>query len=150
MVVSVGQAGGEFASLPSASPSTSMTGGYLRSIFDKLGVNGRTGSGLMRSLRCSQIETTEIKSLAPQHDAAWELCRGLRLLSSRAPRGQLDLCRAQDAYDRGDSRRKRRWIGDGRLRWPLDQYGRGRVGRLDELYDKSIGSTDRSGRQEPI
>jgi hypothetical protein len=58
-------------------------------------------------------------------------CRVLTLLSSRAARGQLDLRHAQDSYDRGNSRRKLRWIGDGRLWWPLDQYGRGRVGRLD-------------------
>jgi hypothetical protein len=60
------------------------------------------------------------------------------------------LRRAQDAHDRGNSRRKLRGIGDGRLRWPLDQYRVGRVGPLDELDDKSIGFGDRADSQEPL
>ena len=69
---------------------------------------------------------------------------------SRAARGQLNLRRTQDAYDRGNSRRQRRRISDGRLWWPLDQYRGGRVGRLDQLHNESIGSGDRAGRQESI
>jgi hypothetical protein len=56
-------------------------------------------------------------------------CRGLP--PNRAARGKLDLGRAQDAHDRGNSRRELRGIGDGRLPWPLDQYRVGRVGTLD-------------------
>jgi hypothetical protein len=51
--------------------------------------------------------------------------------SGGAARGQLDLRHAQDAHDRGNSRRKLRRIGDGRLWWPLDQYRGGRVKPLD-------------------
>jgi hypothetical protein len=58
------------------------------------------------------------------------LC-ALVLQPSRAARGQLDLRLAQDAHDRGHSGRKLRGIGDGRLRWPLDQDRGGRVGPLD-------------------
>ena len=58
--------------------------------------------------------------------------------------------RAQDAYDRGDSRRKLRGIGNGWLWRPLDQYRGGRVGPLDELDNKSIVLGDRTDREEPI
>ena len=74
----------------------------------------------------------------------------MALQPSRAARGQLDLRRAQDAYDRGNGRGKSRGIGDGWLRWPLDQYRGWRVGRLDQLDGKSIGLGDRTDRQEPI
>jgi len=65
-------------------------------------------------------------------------------LSGGAARGQLDLRHAQDAHDRGNSRRKLRWIGDGRLWWPLDQYRGGGVRPLDEFDLKSIGLGDRT------
>ena len=69
-------------------------------------------------------------SPAPHHDAA-RAAVGRGLLSSRAARGQFNLRHPQNAHNCGNSRRKRRWIGDGRLRWPLDQYRGRRVGRLD-------------------
>jgi hypothetical protein len=72
------------------------------------------------------------------------------LKSSRAAGGQLNLRRAQDAYDRSNSRRKLRRIGDGWLRRPLDQYCCGRVGRLDELDNKLIGLGNRTDCQQPI
>jgi hypothetical protein len=65
-------------------------------------------------------------------------------LSRGAARGQLDLRHAQDAYDRGNSRRKLRRIGNGRLCWPLDQYRCGGVRPLDEFDLKSIGLGDRT------
>jgi Beta-lactamase len=61
----------------------------------------------------------------------WALCCAVVLEPSRAARGQLNLRRAQHAYDRGNSRRKLRGIGDSRLSWPLDQYRGRRVGPLD-------------------
>jgi hypothetical protein len=63
-------------------------------------------------------------------------------LSGGAARGQLDLRHAQDAHDRGNSRRELRRIGDGRLWWPLDQYRSGGVRPLDEFDLKSIGLGD--------
>ena len=74
----------------------------------------------------------------------------LALEPSRTARGQLDLCRAQDAHDRSDSRRELCGIGDSWLGWPFDQYRGGCVGWLDQLYHKSIGLSDRAGRQEPL
>lgn len=44
------------------------------------------------------------------------------LHSSDAAGGQLDLCRAKDAHDRGDSRCQLRRIGHRWLRRPFDQY----------------------------
>ena len=72
------------------------------------------------------------------------------LPSSRAPRGQLDLRRAQDADDRGNRRRKLRRISDSRLWRPFDEYRGGRVGWLDQLDGKLIGLSDRPDRQKPI
>jgi hypothetical protein len=89
------------------------------------GCDGRSTQGWNRSW------SSEDQSHRRRSTTLLELLSGLTLLSSGAARGQLDLRHAQDSYDRGNSRRKLRWIGDGRLWWPLDQYGRGRVGRLD-------------------
>lgn len=72
------------------------------------------------------------------------------LAPGRAARGKLDLRGAQDANDRGNSRRKPRGIGDGRLGWPLDQYRGGSIRRLDKLDHKLIGLGDGTDRQEPI
>jgi hypothetical protein len=44
------------------------------------------------------------------------------LYTGDAAGGQLDLCRAKDAHDRGDSRCQLRRIGHRWLRRPFDQY----------------------------
>ena len=53
------------------------------------------------------------------------------LYTGDAAGGQLDLCRAQDAHDRGDSRCQLRRIGHRWLRRPFDQYGGRRIRPLD-------------------
>ena len=95
-------------------------------------------------------DTRPEQTRSPPNGNRRALRRAPMLEPSRAARGQLNLRRTQDAYDRGNSRRQRRRISDGRLWWPLDQYRGGRVGRLDQLHNESIGSGDRAGRQESI
>jgi hypothetical protein len=107
-----------------------------------------TWVGFERGMRLRKGRTVGVKipdrlSLRPTQYHLVSLPSSLEL-SGGAARGQLDLRRAQDAHDRGNSRGKLRRIGDGRLWWPLDQYRGGTVGPLDEFDLKSIGLGDRT------
>jgi hypothetical protein len=111
--------------------------------------NWSAGRGWNLSAGCDYVRETvgvEISDRLSSRPTQYHLVRlpSSLELSGGAARGQLDLRHAQDAHDRGNSRRKLRWIGDGRLWWPLDQYRGGGVRPLDEFDLKSIGLGDRT------